>query len=177
MLYVIHAFFAGLAGIVCYLFNIRIGFTFGACIVDYLINFRIATNAILILQSGSSFRLVLLYLYYLIKAKYQTLGRETATKFGKKYLQRKQSWDWRAKIMNTWQKMLQAFGGKTNILDAYSCNTRLRVEVADSSVVEEQRIKQLVVSRIIKPTEKNYQVIIGLEVTYVMAEFDKLLEQ
>lgn len=28
MLYVIHALFAGLAGIVCYLFNIRIGFTF-----------------------------------------------------------------------------------------------------------------------------------------------------
>jgi PTS system N-acetylglucosamine-specific IIC component len=53
----------------------------------------------------------------------------------------------------------------------------LRVEVADSSLVEEQRIKQLGVSGIIKPTEKNYQVIIGLEVTYVMAEFDKLLEQ
>lgn len=61
MLYVIHALFAGLAGIVCYLFNIRIGFTFGACIVDYLINFRIATNAILILPIGIFFCLVLRY--------------------------------------------------------------------------------------------------------------------
>lgn len=74
-------------------------------------------------------------------------------------------------------KMLQAFGGKANILDVYSCNTRLRVEVVDPTMVEEQRIKQLGISGIIKPTEKNYQIIIGLEVTYVMAEFNKLLEE
>ena len=180
MLYVIHAFFAGLAGIVCYLFNIRIGFTFGACIVDYLINFRIATNAILILPIGLVFfALYYFTFYYLIKARnIQTLGRETATKFGEEISPEEtelglasKNYEYMAK------KMLQAFGGKTNILDAYSCNTRLRVEVADSSVVEEQKIKQLGVSGIIKPTEKIYQVIIGLEVTYVMAEFDKLLEQ
>lgn len=50
--------------------------------------------------------------------------------------------------------MLQAFGGKANILDVYSCNTRLRVEVVDPTMVEEQRIKQLGISGIIKPTEK-----------------------
>jgi PTS system N-acetylglucosamine-specific IIC component len=106
------------------------------------------------------------------------LGRETATEFGEEISPEEtelglasKNYEYMAK------KMLQAFGGKNNILDAYSCNTRLRVEVADSSLVEEQRIKQLGVSGIIKPTEKNYQVIIGLEVTYVMAEFDKLLEQ
>lgn len=80
--------------------------------------------------------------------------------------------------MNTWQKkMLQAFGGSENISDAFSCNTRLRVEVEKPEIVDEQRIKQLGISGLIKPTEKNYQVIIGLEVTYVMAEFNKLLEQ
>lgn len=61
--------------------------------------------------------------------------------------------------------------------NVYSCNTRLRVEVVDPTMVEEQRIKQLGISGIIKPTEKNYQIIIGLEVTYVMAEFNKLLEE
>jgi PTS system N-acetylglucosamine-specific IIC component len=53
----------------------------------------------------------------------------------------------------------------------------LRVEVENPTIVDEQRIKQLGVSGVIKPTEKNYQIIIGLEVTYVMAEFNKLLEQ
>lgn len=180
MLYVVHAFFAGLAGFVCYLFNIRIGFTFGACIVDYLINFRIATNAILILPIGLVFfALYYFTFYYLIKKRnIPTLGREVATEFGTETIEEEEkeltlaskNYEYMAK------KLLDAFGGAKNIADAYSCNTRLRVEVLDSSVVNEQRIKQLGVSGIIKPTEKNYQVIIGLEVTYIMAEFDKLLE-
>ncbi len=180
MLYVVHAFFAGLAGFVCYLFNIRIGFTFGACIVDYLINFRIATNAILILPIGLVFfALYYFTFYYLIKKRnIPTLGREVATKFGTETIEEEEkeltlaskNYEYMAK------KLLDAFGGAKNIADAYSCNTRLRVEVLDSSVVNEQRIKQLGVSGIIKPTEKNYQVIVGLEVTYIMAEFDKLLE-
>ncbi|MEI5993698.1 PTS transporter subunit EIIC [Candidatus Enterococcus mansonii] len=179
MLYVVHAFFAGLAGFVCYLFNIRIGFTFGACIVDYLINFRIATNAILILPIGLVFfALYYFTFYYLItKRNIPTLGREVATEFGteveaeeKELSLASKNYEYMAK------KLLAAFGGKENIADAYSCNTRLRVEVLDNTIVDEQRIKQLGVSGLIKPTEKNYQVIIGLEVTYIMAEFDKLLE-
>ncbi|MCA5012054.1 MULTISPECIES: PTS transporter subunit EIIC [unclassified Enterococcus] len=180
MLYVVHAFFAGLAGFVCYLFNIRIGFTFGACIVDYLINFRIATNAILILPIGLVFfALYYFTFYYLIKKRnIPTLGREVATEFGTETIEEEEkeltlaskNYEYMAK------KLLDAFGGAKNIADAYSCNTRLRVEVLDSSEVNEQRIKQLGVSGIIKPTEKNYQVIVGLEVTYIMAEFDKLLE-
>lgn len=180
MLYVIHALFAGLAGIVCYLFNIRIGFTFGACIVDYLINFRIATNAILILPIGIFFfALYYVTFYYLInKRNIQTLGREAKAEFGNEVTLEETELGLASKnyeYMAT--KMLQAFGGKANILDVYSCNTRLRVEVVDPTMVEEQRIKQLGISGIIKPTEKNYQIIIGLEVTYVMAEFNKLLEE
>ncbi|MFL4114245.1 hypothetical protein LER66_36510, partial [Pseudomonas aeruginosa] len=73
-----------LAGFVCYLFNIRIGFTFVSCIVDYLINFRIATNAILILPIGIFFfALYYVTFYYLInKRNIQTLGREAKAEFG-----------------------------------------------------------------------------------------------
>ncbi|WP_270524502.1 PTS transporter subunit EIIC [Enterococcus raffinosus] len=180
MLYVVHAVFAGLAGIVCYLLNIRIGFTFGACIVDYLINFRIATNAILIIPIGIVFfALYYFTFYYLIKKRnIQTLGREVATEYGTEALEDEKELGLASKNYEYMaKKMLQAFGGSENISDAFSCNTRLRVEVENPAIVDEQRIKQLGVSGVIKPTEKNYQVIIGLEVTYVMAEFNKLLEQ
>lgn len=180
MLYVVHAAFAGLAGIVCYLLNIRIGFTFGACIVDYLINFRIATNAILIIPIGIAFfALYYFTFYYLIKKRdIHTLGREVATEYGTEVVEEEAELDLASKNYEYMaKKMLQAFGGAENVSDAYSCNTRLRVEVEDAAIVDEQRIKQLGVSGVIKPTEKNYQVIIGLEVTYVMAEFNKLLEQ
>lgn len=180
MLYVVHAFFAGLAGVVCYLLNVRIGFTFGACIVDYLINFRIATNAILIIPVGVVFfALYYFTFYYLIKRQnIPTLGREVATEYGEVVVEEEKDLSLASKNYEYMaKKLLQAFGGADNVEDAYSCNTRLRVEVKDGSKVEEQRIKQLGVSGIIKPTEKNYQVVIGLEVTYIMAEFEKLLEQ
>lgn len=180
MLYVVHAFFAGLAGIVCYLLNIRIGFTFGACIVDYLINFRIATNAIYIIPVGIVFFLLYYFTFYnLIKMKnIPTLGREVATEYGAEVVEEEKELTLASKNYEYMaKKLLQAFGGADNVTDAFSCNTRLRVEVKDSSLVDEQRIKQLGVSGIIKPTEKNYQVIIGLEVTYIMADFNKLLEQ
>ena len=160
MLYVIHAAFAGLAGIVCYLLNIR--------------------NAILIIPIGLVFfALYYFTFYYLIKKRnIQTLGREVATEFGTEAVEEEQELDLASKNYEYMaKKMLQAFGGKENVTDAFSCNTRLRVEVENPAVVDEQRIKQLGVSGVIKPTEKNYQVIIGLEVTYVMAEFNKLLEQ
>lgn len=180
MLYVIHAFYAGLAGIICYMLNIRIGFTFGACIIDYLINFRIGTNAILIIPIGVAFFcLYYVTFYYLIKKRnIPTLGREVQQEYSsdvvsedeKELTLSSKNYEYMAK------KLLNALGGATNIEDVYSCNTRLRVEVKDPSIVDEQRIKQLGISGIIKPTEKNFQIVIGLEVTYVMSEFTKLLD-
>lgn len=180
ILYVIHAFYAGLAGVICYLFNIKIGFTFGACIVDYLINFKIATNAILILPIGLAFFALYYSTFYFAIKKFNipTLGREEEKTFAEDateeetgYALASKNYEYMAK------KLMSAFGDTINIEEAYSCNTRLRVQVKDPSVVDDTRIKQLGVSGLIKPTEKNYQVIIGLEVSYVMDEFNRLLEK
>lgn len=181
MLYVVHAAYAGLAAMVCYFLNIKIGFTFGACIVDYLINFRIANNAILIIPVGVVFFLLYYFTFYFIitKRNIPTLGREEESEFSEDVEDEKESnlslksknYEYMAK------KLLQALGGKENIEDAFSCNTRLRVEVKDPSLVDEMRIKQTGVSGIVKPTPNNYQIIIGLEVTYVMGELSKFLEQ
>lgn len=180
MLYVVHAIYAGLAGVVCYLFDIRLGFTFGACIVDYLINFKIAKNAILIIPIGIVFfALYYFTFYYLItKKNIATLGREEEKEFSEETnVEKEQQLNLSSKNYEYMaRKLLQAFGGTDNIEDAYSCNTRLRVEVKDSSLVNEDRIKQTGISGLIKPTDKNYQVIIGLEVTYVMEEFNKQME-
>lgn len=179
MLYVIHALYAGLAGVICYLLNIHMGFTFGACIVDYLINFRIGTNAILILPVGLAFfALYYFTFYYLIKQKnIKTLGREDKAEFSEKIAEVEKELSLTSKNYEYMaKKMVQAFGGKENIADAYSCNTRLRVEIKDPSIVNEQKIKMTGVSGVIKPSEKHYQVIIGLEVTYIMSEVTKILE-
>lgn len=76
-----------------------------ACIVDYLINFRIATNAILILPIGIFFCLVLRYFYYLInKRNIQTLGREAKAEFGNEVTLEETELGLASKIMNIWQQ-------------------------------------------------------------------------
>ncbi|MDQ0175182.1 PTS system N-acetylglucosamine-specific IIC component [Bacillus chungangensis] len=179
LLYTVHALFAGLAGIVTYLLDIRIGFTFGACIIDYLINFRIATNPLLIIPVGIAFFFLYYFtFYYLIKKKnIPTLGREEEKEYADEADESEKDISLASKnYAYMAKKLLDALGGVGNIEDAFSCNTRLRVEVKDPSVVDEQRIKQLGISGMIKPTETNYQIIIGLEVTYVMEELNKLIQ-
>lgn len=178
VLYFIHALLAGFAGIVCYYLNIHLGFTFGACIIDYLINFRIAKNAILILPVGVVFfALYYTTFYYLIcKMKLPTPGREAEMQFSEVATESEELLTLASKnYPYISRKLLEALGGSENIEDAFSCNTRLRIQVKEPSLVDENRIKLLGVSGIVKPSENHYQIIIGLNVTYVMAEMERLL--
>ncbi|MGL5042706.1 MAG: PTS transporter subunit EIIC [Culicoidibacterales bacterium] len=180
LLYFLHALLAAFAAMVCYLLNIKIGFTFGPSIVDYVINFRIGTNAILILPIGVVFfALYYFTFYYVIKwQNIPTIGRAEPLITDNSMVGNEASKPLKSKnYAYMAKKLLEAFGGAENIEDAFSCNTRLRIEVKNPKIVNEERIKQLGVTGLIKPTEDNYQVIIGLEVTYVMAEFTKLMDE
>lgn len=75
------------------------------------------------------------------------------------------------------KKLLDSLGGSKNIEDAYNCVTRLRVTVKDPQAVDEERIKQTGVSGVVKPTDTNYQIVVGPEVTSVMNEFNKQMEE
>ena len=178
-LYLLHAVLAGLAAMTTYIFDVRIGFSFGASLVDYLLNFNIAHNAILIIPIGLVFACIYYFSFYFAinKFGYKTLGREDNLEFGvevdevEKDIKLKSSnYEYMAK------KILEALGGKENIDEAFSCNTRLRVSVIDNSIVDEARIKQTGATGVIKAGDNDYQIIIGLEVTYVMEHFQKFLE-
>lgn len=60
-LYVVHAVYTGLAGAVCYLLGIRIGFSSGGNIIDLVLNWGLGSNVILIIPVGIAF----FALYYL----------------------------------------------------------------------------------------------------------------
>lgn len=179
LLYVIHSIYAGLAGVVTYLLGIRIGFSFGASLVDYIINFRISDNAIYIIPVGLVFFALYYFTFVIIIKKYDlpTPGREPEKEYGiesseeeDKLILKSKNYDYISK------KILESFGGKDNIEEAFSCNTRLRIQVKDPEKVNEDRIKQMGVAGLVKPTDVNYQVIIGLEVTYIMEELKNKLD-
>ena len=45
--------------------------------------------------------------------------------------------------VKTAQEILKAFGGKENVISATHCATRLRVEVKDASVIDEEAMKDI----------------------------------
>ena len=72
-------------------------------------------------------------------------------------------------------QILAAVGGKENITGADYCATRLRLEVKDSSAVNEKAVKAAGAAGVIRPSKNACQVIIGTKVQFVYDELKKML--
>lgn len=59
-LYLLHCLFSGLGGAIFYFMNVRLGISYNVDIIDYILNFNLGSNAILILPVGILF----FFLYY-----------------------------------------------------------------------------------------------------------------
>ncbi|ALB28508.1 PTS beta-glucoside transporter subunit IIABC [Companilactobacillus heilongjiangensis] len=70
-------------------------------------------------------------------------------------------------------EILQAVGGKENIANMTHCATRLRLNLKDESNVDDEKVKQIDGVINVARAAGQYQVLIGLEVPKVYAEFEK----
>ena len=70
--------------------------------------------------------------------------------------------------------ILEGVGGAANIKSIDNCITRLRLEVKDSSLVDEKKIKSAGAAGVIRPSKTAVQVVIGTKVQFVADEFKKL---
>lgn len=70
-------------------------------------------------------------------------------------------------------EILQAIGGKDNITNMTHCATRLRLNLKDESIVDDEKVKQIDGVINVNRAAGQYQVLIGLEVPKVYAEFEK----
>lgn len=71
--------------------------------------------------------------------------------------------------------ILEALGGKDNIVDVTNCATRLRVNVKDETLVQSDTHFKSIGTHGIKATKTNIQVIVGLKVASVREDFEALL--
>lgn len=75
---------------------------------------------------------------------------------------------------NTAKKILQRVGGKENVISLVHCMTRLRFNLKDESIVDDEAVKKIKgVMGVIKKGGQ-YQIIIGNDVANVYAELNKL---
>ncbi|QUH28995.1 PTS transporter subunit EIIC [Vallitalea guaymasensis] len=171
VLYVIHAVLAGLSLIVCNILGILHGFIFSAGFIDYALYFKLATKPLLLLPIGLCFGVVyyFVFVFAIKKLNLPTPGRLD-----------EQGGNIDALISDLGMagiaaEFVMALGGKQNIKAVDACITRLRLTLNDSSIVDDDELKKLGASGVLRPNNKNMQVIVGPKAELVVDEMKKIV--
>ena len=176
-LYVVYALLYGLFTIITCLVGFRAGFSFSAGATDLLFSASLpaAKNTWMIIPLGIAAFVVFYLVFDFMIAKFDlmTPGREDDEDDYAEI-------DKDVKLSNNdytavATKVLAAVGGKENITSADYCATRLRLEVKDTTLVDDKAVKAAGAAGVIKPGKTSVQVIIGPKVQFVYDEFTKLI--
>ena len=169
ILFVIHCIFAGLSFMLMEILNVRIGLTFSGGLIDFLL-FGVIPNrtkwfdAIIV---GSIFALVyyLGFRYMIRKLNLQTPGRED------------EQTDICIDISdeNIAYKILEGFGGASNIKNLDSCITRLRVTVNNIALVDKNKLKSLGLLELVV-IGNNIQAILGLQSDIIKEQIKDIID-
>ncbi|WP_410769136.1 PTS transporter subunit EIIC [Fontibacillus sp. BL9] len=177
LLYGVHAILTGVAGWIMYALDVKLGFSFSAGLIDYLLNWKLETNQLLLIPVGLVFAVVYYFLFrFLIKVlNLKTPGREDDTEdaFDDATVDNKSAViggnDSRA------AKILTQIGGSSNIESVDACITRLRLVVKDDKAVNDAALKQLGASGVMRLGKGAVQVVFGPQSEAIKDEIKKLL--
>lgn len=180
-LYAVHALLTGVALVTTNAMGVLSGFGFSAGLFDMVLNWGLATKPWTLVAIGLTFSVVyFLVFYFSIKAfNLKTLGREQTDN------DLVESSTDAAHGVGTDPAMggdsvykarqfACAVGGLANIEGIDSCITRLRLTLKDPTVADEQTIKALGASGMIRVGEKNLQIILGPKAEIVAGEMKKI---
>jgi PTS system N-acetylglucosamine-specific IIC component len=163
-LYAVHAILTGIAFVIMNTLHVRLGFGFSAGLFDYLLNFNKATRPLLLLPVGLAyfalyyglFRVVIVWLNLKTPGREDVAPADTAES--------------EAPVADRALAYIKALGGASNIVALDACTTRLRLTVADQSVVDAEALKRLGVRGMVKPSANALQVVVGTEADQVAGE-------
>lgn len=149
VLFLLHALLTGVALAAAQMLDIHAGFGFSAGFIDYVINYKLATNPLLLLPLGGVFAAIYFVTsYYTIKLLKLQIFEEAK---GVGEIQT----DDEAKAF------ISALGGAANIIDTDACITRLRMSVNDSSQLKDEDFTALGAKGVIRPDKKSIQIVLG----------------
>ena len=171
-LLVAHALLTALSGFIVDSLGILHGFTFSAGLIDYLLGYSFSTKGLLIIPVGLLIGALYFVVFYTLikKLNLPTPGREEDTT---------------EEIENTsasedekTAKYIEYLGGKENIVKVGNCATRLRLEVVDSSKINQAGLKSIGAKGVVTPKNDKTiaQVIVGPTVEFVAEDIKKALK-
>ncbi len=161
LLYVLHVCFAFISGLLTAHFDVHLGYTFSASLIDYALGYFNQKNSIyLFLLIGPIISILYFSSFYTFIRlfNFQTPGRETEKPNSDAIL---------GATKNTSKselapKILSSLGGKQNIESLDACITRLRVVVKDASKVRVDELKKFGAAGVMQ-SGKSIQAIFGVE--------------
>lgn len=180
-LYVLHAVLTGLSLFIAATFQWTAGFSFSAGLIDYVLSLinPIAHLPLMLVLQG----LVFFVLYYVIfrfmivKFNLKTPGRGTEIPDPEVDLTQNASHQAGSKYYQTASTIISGLGGEDNIASLTNCATRLRLELKDTSLMNENQIKSAGAVGITKNGQHQAQVIIGTHVQQVADEIERQMEK
>lgn len=170
VLYGIHAVLTGISLVVMNLLGVKLGFTFSAGLFDYILSWGISSKPYMLLVVGPVYAVVyyVLFVVFIRWMNIPTVGREPdhqATESSEVQDSEKVT------------QYIEALGSAANILEIKSCATRLRLIVANSSLVEEDDLTRLGARGVLKPTANSVQVIVGTEAEFLADAMKQLWKE
>ncbi len=168
-LYVVHALLTGLPLAVAYALDIHLGFSFSAGLMDLLLygGAPAAKNIPLLLVMGVVFFAVYYFLFRFVIVKWnmRTPGRQDDADFEAE--QAANLADGHAAggggvATAKAEQLIAAFGGRANLVNVDACITRLRMEVADKSKVDQAKLRALGAAGVVE-VGNNVQAIFGTQ--------------
>lgn len=177
-LYLVHALFTGISMGISAMLPVRMGFGFSGGFIDLVLGWvnPMAQNPWAIPVMGVFWFVVYFVVFRAIILRFdlKTPGREDDADL----LEDEQSGVAAAsgdKYAVTATAFLAALGGKENIVDLENCATRLRMEIADTSKVDEAALKRAGAAGTMKPGGQSVQVIYGTSVQFVKDAMERII--
>ncbi|GGG83349.1 PTS glucose transporter subunit IIBC [Staphylococcus pragensis] len=182
VLFVIHAFLTGLSLFIASFFHWTAGFSFSAGLIDYVLSLinPVANHPLMLLVQGVVF-FILYYVIFRVVIRVfnlNTIGRGSNLLTDPTDDTTDDSTDQavasgKGRYHKTASQILEGLGGSENIDTLTNCATRLRMELKDNSIIDEQKIRNAGAVGVTKNGKHSAQVIIGTHVQQVADEIEK----
>ena len=171
-LYVVYALLYGIFTFITVSLGFRAGFCFSAGATDLIFSASLpaAQKTLLIIPLGIAAFIVfyVVFRFAITKFDLKTPGREDDD------IDEEKVEIGNSDYTTVAAEILEGVGGASNVTSIDNCITILRLEVKDSSLVDEKKIKAAGAAGVIRPSKTAVQVIIGTKVQFVADEFKKL---
>ncbi|MGM0370702.1 MAG: PTS transporter subunit EIIC [Bacillota bacterium] len=175
-LYIFHVLGGFLSGILTNFFDIRLGYTFSASLIDYVLGISNAGNPIAFWFIVGPIIAVLYFVvfYFTIPLfNFETPGRGDDSE-GADVIEDSSNEGGTADEPSKAEAVLAALGGTENLDSIDACITRLRLEVVDDSKVDEAELKELGASGVMK-SGTSVQVVFGPESDALKDKIKKIM--